>query len=79
MTETDPVVIGKYKDHNVYLLEESGNWFVRIGEYNQKFWLKSLNNMATEKDYVFVTEDGIKVNNSFNPILEKINLLVSAL
>lgn len=74
-------IVGKYKEHEVYLIEQDGMWFVAFGKIAHRYWLKALNNILKEQPtYKFTTQDEIEVDMvEFALLLEKINNLVVVL
>jgi hypothetical protein len=77
----DYAIVAKYKDKEVYLIEEEGKWYVAIESIAHRYWLTALTNIVRENpNYEFIVGDGIKVEmKDFAPILEQINLLVKSL
>ena len=77
----DYSIVGKYKDHEVYLIEEDDKWFIAFDHIAHRYWLSALNSIAKENpEYSFETQDGVVVViKELAPLLERINLLVESL
>jgi hypothetical protein len=78
--------IGKYKETNMFLISEGGQYFISFGSPDlHHYWLTALNRILSERpDYKFKVriseEDEIEVDmQEFAPILEKINELVDVI